>query len=42
MDFWLVWHSLAMVGVVGISFTAGFLTCKFLGSKTLRAKEIKN
>ena len=41
MDFWLVWHSLAMVAVVGVSFAAGFFTCKALVSKTLKLKTIK-
>ena len=38
MDLWLVWHSLAMVGVVGASFTAGFYTCKRFAGKTLKLK----
>ena len=41
MDFWLVWHSLAMVAVVGVSFAAGFFTCKALVSRTLKLKRIK-
>jgi len=41
MDFWLVWHSLAMVGVVGVSFAAGFYTCKALAGKTLKLKALK-
>ena len=41
MDFWLIWHSLAMVAIVGISFAAGFFTCKILVSKSLKLKTIK-
>jgi len=41
MDYWLVWHSLAMVGVVGLSFTAGFYTCKALARKALELKAPK-
>ena len=41
MDFWLVWHSLAMVGIVGASFTAGFYTCKAFAGKTLKFKTLK-
>ena len=40
MDFWLIWHSLAMVAIVGISFAAGFFTCKILVSKSLKLKMI--
>ena len=36
MDFWLVWHSLAMVSVLGASFTVGFYTCKAFAEKTLK------
>ena len=41
MDLWLVWHSLAMVGVVGVSFTAGFFTCKAFFGRSLRLKALK-
>jgi hypothetical protein len=41
MDFWLVWHSLAMVSIVGASFTAGFFTCKIFASKTFELRKIK-
>ena len=41
MDLWLVWHSLAMAGVVGLSFTAGFYTCKAFARKTLKLKALK-
>jgi len=41
MDFWLVWHSLAMVGLVGLSFTAGFYTCNTFAGKRMKLKTIK-
>ena len=41
MDLWLVWHSLAMAGVVGLSFTAGFYTCKIFAGKRFKLKTIK-
>ena len=42
MDFWLVWHSLAMITIVSVSFAAGFFTCKVIYSKTPALKNLKN
>jgi len=41
MNIWLIWHSLAMAAVVGVSFTAGFFTCRVFASKALNLKTIK-
>ena len=42
MGFWLIWDSLAMVTLVGASFTAGFITCKLFGLRKLKLRNIKN
>lgn len=41
MDIWLIWHSLAMVSVAGVSFAAGFFTCKAFASRALNLKKIE-
>ena len=42
MNFWLIWHSLAMITLVSASLTAGFITCKAFDSKKLKLKKIKD